>query len=31
MDYVDHRFLSSNAMTNPVLEDNTPPATTVGV
>ena len=31
MDYVDHRFLSSNAMTNAVLEDNTPPATTVGV
>ena len=31
MDYVDHRFLSSNAMTSAVLEDNTPPATTVGV
>ena len=31
MDYVDHRFLSSNAMTDAVLEDNTPPSSTVGV
>ena len=31
MDYVDHRFLSNNAMTDFILEDNTPPSTTVGV
>ncbi len=31
MDYVDHRFLSNNAMTDSILEDNTPPASPVGV
>ena len=30
-DYVDFRFLSSNAMTDSILEDNTPPASPVGV
>ena len=25
MDYIDARFLSNNAMTSPILEDNTPP------
>ena len=30
-DYVDLRFLSSNAMTDSILEDNTPPAAPVGV
>tara|TARA_B100000900_G_scaffold400487_1_gene404145 strand:- start:3807 stop:7070 length:3264 start_codon:yes stop_codon:yes gene_type:complete len=30
-DYVDFRFLSNNAMTESILEDNTPPASPVGV